>query len=65
MSGLSNLSDQSILTRFDYRVRVLTHLNLSIYLAHHGGEIGEMRVSVDGLIPTQTLDAGLGLSLVF
>ena len=66
ISGLTNLSDQSLLTRVDYRVRVLTHLGLSLYAAHHSGELGgELRPYVEGVLPAPTFDVGMGLQLTF
>jgi hypothetical protein len=42
VSGLGNLSDRSFLTRFDYQVRVLTYLDVNIYVSYHFGEVGEL-----------------------
>lgn len=58
-SVLGNLSDQSYLGRFDYRVRLLTYLDVNTFVAYHFGDPGEFRLgmSVPGReIPADQLD---------
>jgi hypothetical protein len=48
LSTLSNLSDQSYITRLDYSVTVLTHLRVELYGdVHYGNQGGEFRFSVN------------------
>ena len=47
LSLLGNLSDQSYISRVDYRVRVLTYLDFNLYTACHFGRTGEFRLSFD------------------
>ncbi len=58
LSGLCNLSDQSVILRGDYRVRVLTQLDLGTYITVHTGQRGEFRMD----IPVQGADDNLILS---
>lgn len=52
LSGLGNLSDRSFVGRFDYRVRVLTYVNLLAFAAVHvGARGGEFRFS--GTLPSE------------
>ena len=44
ISGVSNLSDQSVITRLDISVTVLTYLNLQLYAQLHFGRGGELRL---------------------
>ncbi|MEE2788042.1 MAG: hypothetical protein VX589_11935 [Myxococcota bacterium] len=77
-SALSNLSDGSVITRFDYQLRILTQLSVYFFAAYHTGRIGEFRFELDipavdtipelaqGVqVPAQWLDLGLWLSLAF
>lgn len=75
VSGLSNLSDRSVLARGDIRVQALTYLSVNTYASVHTGERGEFRLGFDlpavplpGLeegisVPTQVVDVGVGLTL--
>ena len=75
LSGLSNLSDRSVLGRADVRVQALTYLSVNTHIAVHTGARGELRLGFDvppaplpGLesgvsIPTQVVDLGVGLTL--
>ncbi len=78
LSGLSNLSDRSVVTRLDVTLRVLTHLRFNVYGAVHAGEQGEFRFGLDippvpfderladGVyVPPQLFDFGAGLSMDF
>ncbi|MBA2663186.1 MAG: hypothetical protein H0U74_12915 [Bradymonadaceae bacterium] len=77
LSALSNLSDNSLLTRFDYRVRVLTHLSVFAWTMLHTGSPGEFRfgmevpaLPIDGLedgitIPEPLLSIGAGMTMTF
>ena len=47
LSGISNLSDKSVITRFDYQQRVLTQLSVYVFAALHTGEKGEFRFEFD------------------
>ncbi len=57
LGGIANLSDQSGLLRFDYSVRVLTRLQVNLFVAGHLGE-GELSYGIDepGLLTTDQLD---------
>lgn len=46
-SLLSNLGDGSFLGRFDYRVRLLTFLDVNAFVAWHFGSEGEMHFGMD------------------
>lgn len=46
-SLLGNLSDASFLTRFDWRVRLLTYLDLNAFAALHFGNRGEFAFELD------------------
>ncbi len=46
-SSINNLSDRSGLVRLDYRVRVLTHLDLNVYASAHYGRPGEFHFRFD------------------
>lgn len=46
-SLLGNLSDGSFLARFDWRVRLLTYLDLNTYAALHFGNEGEFHFGMD------------------
>ena len=75
LSNIGNLSDRSFITRLDYNVLVLTHLQLELYVdGHYGNEGGEFRFGLDtsGLteangqipqifVPTPVFDAGVNL----
>ncbi len=78
VSAIANLSDRTVLTRFDYRLRVLTHLELSAYLSLHLGEQGEFHFSfaidpvpsISGLengvrVVAPLLELGVALSMDF
>ena len=76
LTAIANLSDRSFVTRLDYGVRLLTHLQLNAFAMLHLGEQGEFRYEVhipegtpgfeDGLhIPAQRLELGLWLRLDF
>ena len=47
LSGISNLSDKSVITRFDYQHRILTRLSVYFFAALHTGEKGEFRFEFD------------------
>ncbi|MCB9727135.1 MAG: hypothetical protein H6744_03305 [Deltaproteobacteria bacterium] len=72
-SAITNLSDRSGLLRFDYRVRLLTHLDFNAYASWHYGRPGEFHYSlevpavpgVDGLengvrVSPPLIDVGVG-----
>jgi hypothetical protein len=68
-SLLTNLTDGSFLTRFDWRVRLLTYLDFNAYAAFHFGKEGEFhfalrlpKVEVPEELAPQ-LPAGLGEAL--
>jgi hypothetical protein len=73
LSTLSNLSDHSGITRFDYSLVLLTHLRLEAFGAVHWGERkGEFRFATDTIIlgnlsiqgrSPSLFDLGLGLRL--
>ena len=66
LSAISNLSDNSWLTRLDYRVRVLTYLDLAAFAALHLGDQGEMRFGLDlgsVVVPAPWLDIGMWMIL--
>jgi hypothetical protein len=78
LSCLGNLSDRSFLGRLDYRVLVLTFLNVNLYAAYHFGENGELHYSAEvpaipgvpelknGIaVPAPLVDVGAGLSMSF
>ena len=71
-----NLSDSTGIARFDYRVRILTYLDLGAYASLYYGDYGEFRLSVefppvpeyepleDGIaIPAQRAEIGVWLML--
>ncbi len=59
LSGLGNLSDSSYMTRFDYRVKLLTHLQLTAYLNYYFGRPGgELRYGIT-IPPNQLVTQGL------
>jgi len=58
LSGLCNLSDKSAIVRGDYRIKVLTLLDLGAYISVHTGEKGEFKMS----LPIQNPDTSLSLS---
>jgi len=68
-TNLSNLSDRSVITRFDFLTRVLSYLFLEAYVAvHYGRHGGEFRLQVNipdqGIfIPAPLFDAGLGVRI--
>ncbi|HWV39753.1 MAG TPA: hypothetical protein VN033_14885 [Vulgatibacter sp.] len=55
-SLLSNLGDGSFLSRFDYRVRLLTFLDVNAFVAWHFGSRGEMHFGLD--LPKVDLTGG-------
>lgn len=73
LSNLANLSDRSYVTRFDYTVRVLTHLtveaNVSVFYGTPKGEFRlELELPATGTTPPVTVPAqrfmmGMGLRL--
>jgi hypothetical protein len=74
LSYIGNLSDGTWLTRLDYRVKLLTYLELDIFAMLHLGDRGEFCYEVEipagtpfaeeGLaIPAQHLEIGLWLRL--
>jgi hypothetical protein len=77
LSLLGNLSDETGLARFDYRVKLLTYLDFNAYLNYHFGRDGEFHYSLsvppipntdlaDGLeIAPPLADVGIGLLLKF
>ncbi len=54
-SALANLSDRSFLARFDYRVRILTYVDLLTHVAWHGGANGELHYGTDVPAPARAL----------
>jgi hypothetical protein len=61
LSYIGNLSDGTWLTRLDYRVKLLTYLELDIFTMLHLGDRGEFRYEVE--IPAGTPFAEAGLSI--
>ncbi len=47
LSGISNLSDGSVVLRLDYQVKVLTQLRLNLFGMWHTGSLGEMRFGLE------------------
>lgn len=60
-SLLSNLTDGSFLTRFDWRVRLLTYLDFNAYAAFHFGNEGEFHFALrlPAVEVPEELEAGL------
>jgi hypothetical protein len=72
LSGLCNLSDKSVIARGDYRIRVLTQLDIGAYVTVHTGDTGEFRMDIPvgndngGLsLSTQLVDIGASLRVYF
>ena len=77
LTGISNLSDRSVVGRFDYSVILLTELRFNAYVQVHGGEPGgEFSFALevppipetlpDGLtIDAPVVDAGVGFRVAF
>jgi|MDSW01.2.fsa_nt_gb hypothetical protein len=72
LSGLCNLSDQSVIVRGDYRVRVLTQLDLGTYITVHTGKTGEFRMDIpvqdateNLVLSPQLIDFGASLRVYF
>lgn len=69
LTTLSNLSDRSAITRFDFLTRVLSYLYLEAYVAvHYGRHGGEFRLQVNFpdqgiIIPAPLFDAGFGVRI--
>lgn len=64
VSTLGNFSDGSYTTRFDYRVRLLTYLDVSAFASYHYGHKGEFRLGIE-LPPTPGVpELSNGLSVV-
>jgi hypothetical protein len=71
LSTLGNLSDRSFITRFDYALTLLTHLQFQAFVAvHYGNRTGEFRFGLDPvqlgpvLVPARPpslLDLGVAL----
>ncbi|MBT6176281.1 MAG: hypothetical protein HOI23_03470 [Deltaproteobacteria bacterium] len=71
-SGLCNLSDKSLIVRGDYRIRVLTQLDLGAYITVHTGKTGEFRMDIpvsndaEGVaLAAQLVDIGASLRVSF
>jgi len=56
-SVLGNLNDGSFLSRFDWRVRILTYLDFNAFVAWHFGSEGEFHFGLD--LPPLAADADL------
>lgn len=72
LSGLCNLSDKSVIVRGDYRIRVLTQLDVGAYATVHTGKTGEFRMGIPmandegGLsLTAQLVDIGASLRVYF
>ena len=72
LSGLCNLSDKSLIVRGDYRIRLLTQLDLGAYVTVHTGNSGEFRMNIpmandDGSLSltAQLVDIGASLRVYF
>jgi hypothetical protein len=75
LSTLGNLSDRSYITRLDYSLTVLTHLDFQVYAAvRYGSTEGEFRLGVrdldlgGGIVVSQApalLDLGVALRMAF
>lgn len=78
VSTLANLSDLSVISRFDFSLLMLNWLTLNTFVAAHWGQLGEMRLGLEidplpfvpgleeGLVvPTQMVDAGVALRVAF
>ncbi len=76
LSGISNLSDRSMVARLDLSLQVVTYLRVNLYFSGHLGREGEFRFGLDlpaitgipGLengfrIVPPLLDVGLGLTM--
>ena len=72
LTTVGNLSDLSLVSRLDFRIRLLTYLDLNAYAAVHYGKRGEFRMSFDALegddiqqledgLYSALFDLGLGL----
>jgi len=60
LTGLSNLSDQTVVGRLDWSATVLTELSINAYAQVHGGKSGgEFDFALDVPPITGVLDAGL------
>jgi hypothetical protein len=52
-STIANLSDRSVLSRFDVQVLLLQYLTLNVFVAGHWGQVGEFKLGLDvPAIPT-------------
>lgn len=49
VSSVGNFSDHSFIARFDVSVRLLTYLNLQMFVIGHFGNHGELRLGADAL----------------
>jgi hypothetical protein len=47
VSTLANLSDLSVLSRFDVQLVVLQYLTLNVFVAGHWGRVGEFKLGLD------------------
>lgn len=60
LSGLSNLSDGSMIARLDYQVRLLRYLSANAYGMVHAGSEGELRFGLElPPLPVEGLENGL------
>ncbi|MFC1610574.1 hypothetical protein ACFL6C_06425 [Myxococcota bacterium] len=60
VSAMGNLSDESWLARFDWQVRVLTHLDVNVYAIYHFGENGELNYGLSvPAFPVAGLEDGI------
>jgi hypothetical protein len=63
LSGVANLSDGSVLVRFDHSVLVLTYLRVETFVSGHAGTRGgEQHFALD-IVPSEFLPPALGAEL--
>lgn len=78
LSTLSNLSDQSYLTRFDVQYTLLRYLTLNAFVVGHWGQVGEFKLGIDlpavpgvpqladGLVlENEAIDVGVAMRVAF
>lgn len=75
-STLANLSDLSLISRFDVQYTLIRYLTINAFIAGHFGSIGEFKLGIevpalppllpDGFtLPTQVVDVGVALRMNF
>jgi hypothetical protein len=72
LSTIANLSDGSVLSRFDVQQVLLTYLTVNAFVSGHWGNVGELKLGLDvppipvvlpnGInVPTQIVDVGVAV----